>query len=192
MKAVFNFVLPLAALLTAAPAAGETFWTTRELLGDPSFFGASQRVTFRQFDLSPEQKARLEARLGYRPPRDRYTIFVAQTGDRVDGYAVFDDEMGQHLPISFAVKISPQGVVEGQEITAYREPRGDEIRDPRFRRQFVGKSAHDALRPGEDVAVVSGATISSRAMSAGVKRALVLVEELILKPEPKGRPTAQR
>jgi len=65
----------------------------------------------------------------------------------------------------------------------YRERYGDEVRDPRFRQQFVGKTAADPLRPGEEVIAVSGATISSRAMALGVRRCLVLFDELVLRPQ---------
>src|SRR5262249_32206816 len=136
-----------------------------------------------QIDLSAADRGRIEGRLGYKLGKDRYTIFVATTGDRVDGYAIFDEELGQHLPISFAVKISPAGVVERQEIVAYREARGDEVRDERFKQQFVGKPARDRITAGDDIAVVSGATISSRAMAVGVRRALVIVEELVLRAQ---------
>ena len=68
-----------------------------------------------------------------------------------------------------------------QEIVVYRESRGDEVRDERFRAQFVGKSAADAIDTDSDIQAVSGATISSRAMAVGVKRAVVLFDEL-LKP----------
>src|SRR5689334_2932415 len=110
MKTVFKFIAAcsFAAGLAAAPArADQTFWTTRALLGDASFFGRSEKVGFQQFNLTPELRAHIEARLGYHLPRDRYTVFVATTGAHVDGYALFDDEPGQHLPITFAVKISP-------------------------------------------------------------------------------------
>jgi Na+-translocating ferredoxin:NAD+ oxidoreductase RnfG subunit len=73
--------------------------------------------------------------------------------------------------------------VQRQEIVIYREARGDEVRDEHFRRQFVGKSARDACEVEQDIVAVSGATISSRAMAVGVKRALVLFDELV-------RPTA--
>ena len=63
----------------------------------------------------------------------------------------------------------------------YREARGDEVRDLNFRKQFVGKTATDPIAPDRDIAVVSGATISSRAMAVGVKRALVLFE-LFVRP----------
>ena len=66
------------------------------------------------------------------------------------------------------------------------------MRDARFRAQFVGKTARDPLRTGDDVVAVSGATISSRAMSLGVKRALVIMEELVLRPQRASAATAAR
>jgi hypothetical protein len=200
MKTAFNFTqralaaLAFAlALAAASPAAraDAVFWTPRDLLAD--FFRSSQKVTFRRFDLDAATRARVERRLGYALPRPTYTIFVAQSGaEKIDGYALIDDEPGQHLPITFAVKLSPSGTVERQEIVTYREARGDEVRDARFRAQFVGKTAADALRPGDDVAVVSGATISSRAMAAGVRRALVLLDELVLRPAQVAGASARR
>jgi hypothetical protein len=193
MKTVFKIASLAALLLGAAPARAErAFWSTRDLLADATFFRSSDRVTYLQIDVTPADRARIEARLGYRLARDRYTIFVASTDGHVDGYALFDEELGEHLPITFAVKVSPAGVVERQEVVAYREARGDEVRDERFKRQFVGKTSRNALRAGDDIAAVSGATISSRAMAVGVRRALILVEELVLKPKQAATTSAQR
>jgi Na+-translocating ferredoxin:NAD+ oxidoreductase RnfG subunit len=186
MKIVFNFKIALAAALglwatcfaSVAPAhADGVYFSTRDLLAD--FFRKSDSVTFKKIALGPAERSRLQQRLGYAPAKQSYTFFVAATGERVDGYALIDDENGEHLPITFAVKISPTGVVERQEIVAYREARGDEVRDERFRAQFVGKRAGDPVAANQDIVVISGATISSRAMAVGVKRALVLFEELI-------------
>ena len=185
--------LGLLLLLPAAPARAQSvYWTTRDLLGD--FFKTSEKVGFRKFDLSPAERQRIEQRLGYRLPENKtsYTFFIAETAGHIDGYAFFDEELGQHLPITYAVKVSPAGTALRQEIVAYREARGDEVRDARFRAQFVGKTARDALRPGDDVVAVSGATISSRAMATGVKRALVLVDELLVKPQQAASATARR
>ena len=123
--------------------------------------------------------ARLTLRLGYAPAKSSYTFYVATSGGHTDGYAFIDEEKGEHLPITFAVKLSPTGKVVRQEVVVYREARGDEVRDERFRSQFVGKGAGDAIDTGSDITVVSGATISSRAMAVGVKRAVVLFDELI-------------
>jgi hypothetical protein len=174
----------------ATPAQGEaTFYSTRGVLAE--FFPKSERVTYRTFALgalAPALRARLAQRLGYAPARDKYTIFIAtshgkhgeQHGEQVDGYAVVDDEKGLHQPITFATRLSPRGIVERVEIMVYREPRGDEVRDARFKKQFEGKSAQDPMRLNQDIDAVSGATVSSASLATGVRRATILVEELAL------------
>jgi hypothetical protein len=167
---------------TPRPAQAQTvYYTPRALLS--AFFPTSQAVSYRKFDLTPEARERLGRRLGAPLRKATFTVYVAKTGETVDGYAVIDDEMGQHQPITFGVKFTPTGAVSRQEILVYRERYGDEVRDDRFRKQFLGKTVADPLRPGEDVVAVSGATISSRAMAIGVRRALLLLDELVLQPQ---------
>ncbi|HEX6835874.1 MAG TPA: FMN-binding protein [Polyangia bacterium] len=181
MKIVFKIIfagVAFAALLAARPArADQVYYTPRDLLAD--FFRSSQNVTYKKVAIDDAEKLRLEHRLGYVPPKPSYTFYVATTGGHVDGYAIIDEEKGEHLPITFAVKLSPAGKVLRQEIVVYREARGDEVRDEHFRAQFVGKSARDAIDTDQDIMAVSGATISSRAMAVGVKRAVVLFDELV-------------
>jgi len=185
MKIVFKiiftgFVFALLSGVTARPArADQVYFTARDLLAD--FFRSSKDVTYKKVQIDDTEKQRLARRLGYAPSKASYTFYVATSGGRIDGYAFIDEEKGEHLPITFAVKLSPQGKVMRQEIVVYRESRGDEVRDERFRAQFVGKSAADAIDTDSDIQAVSGATISSRAMAVGVKRAVVLFDEL-LKP----------
>jgi len=175
------------AVATAAPAARAadgaartetSYYSTRAVLAE--FFPASEHVGFRTFALDRSMRARLAQRLGYAPSRDKYTIFVATSHGKVDGYAVVDDEQGLHQPITFATRLSPRGAVERVEIMVYREPRGDEVRDPRFRKQFQGKTSQDPLRLNQDIDAVSGATVSSASLAVGVRRATILVEELAL------------
>jgi electron transport complex protein RnfG len=166
-------------LLSPARARAEaTYYTSRAVLTE--FFPKSERVTFRTFALDSSLKARLTQRLGYAPAKDHYTVFIATTHGHVDGYAVIDEEPGLHQPITFATRLSPRGAIERLEIMIYREPRGDEVRDARFRRQFQGKTAQDPLRVSRDIDAVSGATVSSASMASGVRRAAILVEELAL------------
>ena len=157
---------------------GASYFTTRSILAE--FFPRSERVTYRTVVMDSGLKDRISRRLGYEPAAPRYTIFVATTGANIDGYAVIDDQLGEHQPITFATKLSVRAVVERVEIVAYREPRGDEVRDIRFRSQFVGKTARDPLRLNHDIDAVTGATISSGAMAVAVRRAAVLVEEAMV------------
>jgi electron transport complex protein RnfG len=183
MKIVFKIIFSgLLAALTLCAAAGsahadQVYFTPHDLLAD--FFRTSKDVTYKKVELGAAEKQRLQRRLGYTPAKGSYIFYVATSGGHVDGYAFLDEEKGEHLPISFAVKLSPEGKVLRQEIVVYREARGDEVRDEHFRAQFVGKSARDAIDTDQDIQAVSGATISSRAIAVGVKRAVVLFDELV-------------
>ncbi|HMF43238.1 MAG TPA: FMN-binding protein [Polyangia bacterium] len=188
IKITCSAVALVLAVGTAAPSARAdsgaasrtetSYYTTRDVLAQ--FFPHSEHVGYRTFALDKSMRARLAQRLGYAPARDKYTIFVATTHGQIDGYAVVDDEQGLHQPITFATRLSPRGMVERVEIMVYREPRGDEVRDPRFRKQFQGKTSQDPLRLNHDIDAVSGATVSSASLAVGVRRATILVEELAL------------
>jgi Na+-transporting NADH:ubiquinone oxidoreductase subunit NqrC len=56
----------------------------------------------------------------------------------------------------------------------YRESRGGEVRDPRWRAQFSGKSSGSALRLDSDIQNISGATLSCRHITEGIKRLLAI------------------
>lgn len=170
-------ILPgaLALLLVLAPAsasAEDVYFSTKALL--KNFFKASKRVTYVKIDATANADE-LRRTLGYVPKKKTYAVFIAKTGETIDGYAIVDEQMGQHLPITFGVKLAADGTVERTEVMVYREGYGDEIREGRFKRQFVGKSTGDAIALGDDVVAISGATISSKSMAIGVKRAVALV-----------------
>src|SRR5947207_13231264 len=96
------------AVLAVAPErawAQATYFTPRQLLTD--FFPRSARVSYRKVVLSSEDRARIAQRLGYQPRKEAYTFFVAESRGKIDGYALIDEELGQHLPITFATQLSP-------------------------------------------------------------------------------------
>ena len=59
-----------------------------------------------------------------------------------------------------------------EEVMIYRESHGDELRRTRFSRQFQGKTVSDSLLPSKDIDSIGRATISSRAITIGMRRAL--------------------
>jgi hypothetical protein len=183
-KSIFNGRAPGLSLLwmaglgvavsTANIASAKDFWTQRDLLAQ--HFHDSERVSYVRVRPDDAQRAALEARLGRALPKPEYTFFVAQSHGHADGYALFDEQLGLHEPISFATFFDAEGRVTRVEVVAYREPYGDGVRAERFRKQFVGRTAQSKFRPGDDIDAISGATISSRSLCVGVERAVVLFE----------------
>lgn len=88
------------------------------------------------------------------------------------GYFVVERVVGKHEYITIAIGINPNGTVKQIEIMDYRESYGYEVREASWRAQFVGKSASSPLQLGADIKNISGATLSSKHITDGVKRVL--------------------
>jgi hypothetical protein len=92
------------------------------------------------------------------------------------GWFMVDEVLGKHELITYAVALDTQGRMRGIEILEYRESHGGEIRDAKWRVQFLGKTAADPLLLDRDIRNISGATLSCRHVTDGVKRLLALYE----------------
>lgn len=91
------------------------------------------------------------------------------------GRVVVDQVIGKHDFITYAVGVSADGTVVGVEILSYREVYGGEVRNERWRRQFKGKKTGDPLRFPLDIKNITGATLSCRHVTEGVRRILALL-----------------
>jgi hypothetical protein len=162
----------LAITTLAARAWAYVYYTEPALLA--SFFPGAQ-VADVVYTPSPAELTALQAQLGYALPKPSYTLHVGKSGTDVLGYAVVDDQLGLHEPITFGVLVGPDGAVQRIEVMVYREAYGDGVRAPTFRNQFTGLNATSPMRAGKEIHIVSGATVSSRSLSTGVRRAAALV-----------------
>ena len=88
------------------------------------------------------------------------------------GYFIVDRVVGKHQFITIAVGLNANGTVKQIEIMDYQESYGYEVRDAAWRAQFVGKSARSPLQLDVDIKNISGATLSSKHVTDGVKRIL--------------------
>ena len=142
----------------------------------------SDRIRKDVIKLSREKKAQIEERIGWKFPEQSFEVYIGETGNQVDGYALVQNTIGKHKPMTYMVGLNGQGHVSDIELLVFRESRGSEIRQKRFNAQYEGKTVSDPVRLNKDIINISGATMSVRSMSAGIKRVLVLVDEFYLKP----------
>lgn len=165
----------------------EVFMTEEE--GIKTMFPKSERVRKELIQLTPERKAQIEERIGWKFPEESFEIYIGETGSQVDGYAMVHNTIGKHKPMTYMVGVDQQGRVSDIELLIFREARGSEVLQKRFNSQYEGKSVLDPIRINRDIINISGATMSVRSMSAGIKRVLVLVDEFYLKPAGLGSDT---
>lgn len=142
----------------------------------------SERVRKDVITLSPEKKIQIEERIGWKFPEQSFEVYIGETGTQIDGYALVQNTIGKHKHMTYMVGIDGKGHVSDIELLVFRESRGSEIRQKRFNAQYEGKTVLDPVRINKDIINISGATMSVRSMSAGIKRVLVLVDEFYLKP----------
>jgi Na+-translocating ferredoxin:NAD+ oxidoreductase RnfG subunit len=141
-------------------------------------FKDSESVVPERKSLTPLQRREVERRIGSGVERVEWTFYVAKTGSRTDGYAVMDHEIGRMEPITFMTFLDPGGAVRSIEILVYRETQGSEVRERKFLAQFDGKRLDQTLKVGQDIRNISGATLSARAVTLGVRRALAVWDVL--------------
>lgn len=99
------------------------------------------------------------------------------------GWFIIDKVIGKHEFITYATALSPEGEVLGIEVMDYRETYGDQIRQADWRQHFVGATKNSALELQEDIPNISGATLSCRNVTNGIKRLLALYEVMLKNQE---------
>lgn len=109
-------------------------------------------------------------------------VWLARAGTNLLGVVLLDYVFGKHEVIEYVVAVSPTGLVQRVEILVYRESYGGEVRNTKWRDQFKNKTAAAPLKLNEDIYNLSGATMSCRHVTAGVKR-LLATFELVVRPQ---------
>jgi Na+-translocating ferredoxin:NAD+ oxidoreductase RnfG subunit len=96
------------------------------------------------------------------------------------GWFLVDEVLGKHEFITYALGLDASGAVKSVEIMDYRESYGYDVRKDQWRAQFTGKTAADPLKLDQDIKNISGATLSSRHITDGIKR-LLATYDLVLR-----------
>ena len=142
----------------------------------------SERVRKEAIQLTQEKKDLIEQRIGWKFPEQGFDVYIGKTGDKIDGYAMVHNTIGKHKHMTYMVGVDPHGAISDVELLVFREARGSEVGRKRFNAQYEGKTVLDPIRINKDIINITGATMSVRSISAGIKRALVLIDEFYLKP----------
>lgn len=163
-------LVPMTAVV--APVYAADFFTTEQVQRE--LFPQASHFEDHTLSFSKEQRKLIKHRAGTRQRNDTQAVWRALNGSELLGWVIVDDVIGKHEFITYAVAVSPAGEVIGLEIMSYRETKGGEVREASWRNEFKGKTLDDTLRLGKDISNISGATLSCRNLTDGVKRLLVI------------------
>ena len=168
------FWLAVAPAAIVVPGAHAEVYMTLEQAQAQMFPGATFSPDFRTLtDAQADQIGKLS---GENIRVREIKVWKVSTG----GWFIADEVVGKHEFIPTALGLNADGTVKDIEILEYREAYGSQIRDPAWRAQFTGKRNGDTLTLTQDIRNISGATLSSRHITGGVKRLLATYATIIV------------
>ena len=178
MSSYIRWLAPVALVMAAAPGYGVQYLTLEQ--AQKSCFGPDAKFEGADIRLSKEQAKTIEARSGVRVRLNDQRVWKVVADGKLEGWFILDEVLGKHEFITYALALSADGAVKRIEVIEYRETYGHEIRNEPWRAQFTGKKYGAKLKLDEDIKNISGATLSCRHITDGVKR-LLATYDLVLK-----------
>ncbi|WP_111655458.1 FMN-binding protein [Isoalcanivorax indicus] len=166
-------MLAVAVLCTLASVAGAYTGHIRYMSQDEflswAFPEASPRMQFVMMNAGLRDEAAHIMQRRVSVARQRYW----QADDRT---AWIMEEIGKEYPITMGFVVGPEGI-EHVRILVYREPRGGEVHERFFTRQFEGAVLANGNRLDRPIDNITGATLSVDAVTRVARLVLRLHEE---------------
>jgi hypothetical protein len=157
-RAVAALALTLVAAAPAAPAPGKDEAIVRGLFPD------ADRVEAKDVILTDELAARIERLARARVQERLVTFYAARKGDAVAGWAVIHSHVVRTKRETFAIAFEPDGRIRKITVLSFLEPA--EYKPPeRWLKQLEGKGPKDRLAVGDDLAPITGATLTARGIA---------------------------
>ena len=169
-------LIPVALAAAPSPSHATQYLSISE--AQRALFPAATVFVDRMLRFTPAQRKAIGQAAGLTPGATQPVWEVRGPGGR-QGWLFIDRVTGKHELITYALALDAAGSVRGLEILDYRETYGGEIRNPAWRQQFVGKRPGSVVRLGSDIRNISGATLSSRHITDGVRRLLATFDQLL-------------
>lgn len=104
-----------------------------------------------------------------------FTVYIGYQAGEIQGYTFIDTRIVRTKPATFMVVLSPSGRVRMVRVLAWTEP--PEFQPMRrWLDQFENHELSQGLQLDQDIQGISGATLSSRTLTEGVRRALAVYQ----------------
>jgi len=106
------------------------------------------------------------------------SLYKINKDDTLLGYAYIAKAASKADDFDYLVLFDKDLIIIKSKVLIYREDYGGEIGSKRWLKQFIGKTENDALVYGDNIAAISGATISVKAMTSAINTLLSSIKIL--------------
>ena len=102
---------------------------------------------------------------------DSFTFYYGKSKDgKLQKACTAVPQQGKEGAMSVGVCFDPSGVIQKVVILTFVEDHGRKVKEESFLKQFTGKKVASHFQVGDDIDGVSGATVSSKAVSEAVRK----------------------
>ncbi|BBL71734.1 FMN-binding protein [Methylogaea oryzae] len=156
--------------LTAGNANAVVYYSKEEAF--QLAFGEGATVETKPLFLSDAQTAQIEQLAQAKLESQLYTFYVGKRGEQVLGYAAIETHTVRSHPETLLLVLSPAGELEKVEVLAFHEP--PEYQPPQRWYNLLLKKPLEAMRLGNGIDAISGATLSTRSAVDSARKVLAV------------------
>jgi Na+-translocating ferredoxin:NAD+ oxidoreductase RnfG subunit len=142
-------------------------------------FPFADEYVAKPLQLTPEQMQEIDKLSNVTGRGTQPQIWQAMAKGKMIGWFFVDQVIGKHELITYALGLNDDGSIRQLQIIEYLEVYGSQVRYPNWRDQFVGKTVKNPLRIENDIENITGATLSSRHLTDGIRRLLFLHQSVL-------------
>ena len=124
--------------------------------------------------LDKQMKKEVENQVKQKFYRNKLYYWTISQDDTSIAYAILDNVIGKSMPITFMVILNIDGDIINTNVVKYREAYGGEVGNKGWLQQFINFNNNSDYNIGKDIDGISGATISVKSISKGMKKITTL------------------
>jgi len=172
-----EWLIPATGFVLGVPCAQVAYCAEYMSVADAQKSAFPDAVAFEPIVVAADVKAAIKSVAGRFDVDPRVARVRGANG--TIGWFIVDEVIGKQELITYALSLDAGGSVKALDVLVFRESHGDAIKLPAWRKQFIGKRAVDPVRLDSDIRNVSGATLSCRHVTDGVRRLLLLYDRAL-------------
>lgn len=173
LKIFLIIALPLIILFPGDESFSKVLMSREEAL--KTVYPDADSVERNSVFLSASLKEKIAKRSKTEVDSNIYTFYVARHNGEVLGYSLIDTHIIRTKTETILITINPNGAVKRIDVLAFYEPK-DYYPSKKWMGLFPNHKLDKNLRIGRDIPNMSGASLTSNALVAAVRKALALFE----------------
>ena len=178
MRKIFCVGLACGFALVAGGVRADDLMTTKEFL--KAALGDAAKKGKETVEIAEADKDAIKKKWELEVGKSATFFFARDEAGALLRGATIVVEQGKEGPIRVGVVLAKDGKVEKVFILSFDEERGKPAAEQTFLKQYVGKGPDSKLKVGDDVDGITGATITSKAVTEAVRKGIALWNALVV------------